>query len=231
MPADGQLSNWTRVEFSNNKGNKFCNASLDVLFNLNNKMNYLAYFDVSYNIEIQHLNDSNEFENEINKQLEKKIELVEPTFETLNLGNDENPHLIKIGLTLNKEERKVLQELLIEFQEVLGWLNEDMPGIDLEIAQYHIDTYAHMVPFMQKLRRMRTEWLLKIKEEVTKQLKVGFIKPVHQVEWIANVVPVPKKDGKVRMCMDFRDLNKAYPRTISIFLIQMFQWITLPVVP
>ena len=32
----------------------------------------LVYFDVSYNIEILHLNDSNEFENEINKQLEKK---------------------------------------------------------------------------------------------------------------------------------------------------------------
>ena len=32
------------------------------------------------------------------------------------------------------------------------------------------------------------------KEEVTKQLKVGFIKPMHQVEWIANVVPIPKKD-------------------------------------
>ena len=33
-----------------------------------------AYFDVSHNIEILHLNDSNEFENEINNQLEKKIE-------------------------------------------------------------------------------------------------------------------------------------------------------------
>ena len=43
----------------------------------------LAYFDVSHNIEIMHLNYSNEFENEINKQLEKKFELVEPTFETL----------------------------------------------------------------------------------------------------------------------------------------------------
>ena len=32
----------------------------------------LAYFDVSNNIEILQLSDSNEFENEINKQLEKK---------------------------------------------------------------------------------------------------------------------------------------------------------------
>ena len=43
-------------------------------------------------------------------------------------------------------------------------------------------------------------------------MKVGFIKLVHQVKWIANVVPVPKKDGKVRMCMDFRDPNKACPK-------------------
>ena len=51
-------------------GKKFCNASSNVLFNIFNKMNYdLANFDVSHNIEILHLNDSNEFENEINKQL------------------------------------------------------------------------------------------------------------------------------------------------------------------
>ena len=176
-------------------------------------MNYdLAYFDVSYNIEILHLNDSNEFENEINKQLEKKIEPMEPTFETLNLGNDENPCLIKIGSTLNEKERKYLKELLTEFQEVFAWSYEDMLGINPKIAQHHIDTHAYMVPIKQKLGRMRTKWFLKIKEDVTKQLKVGFIKLVHQAEWIANVVPIPKKDGKVRMCMDFRDLNKACPK-------------------
>ena len=99
---------------------KFCNASSGVRFNIFNKMNSnLAYFDVSYNIEI-HLNDSNEFENEINKQLEMKFEPMEPTFETLNLGNDENPHLIKIGLTLNEKERKDLKELHTKFQEMFA---------------------------------------------------------------------------------------------------------------
>ena len=71
-----------------------------------------------------------------------------------------------------------------------------MPGIDLEITQHHIDTHDHMVPVKQKLRRMRTKWLLKIKEEVPKQLKVGYIKLVHQAKWTTNVVPVPKKDGR-----------------------------------
>ena len=67
-------------------------------------MNFdLAYFDVSYNIEILHINDSNEFENEVRKQLEKKIDPMEPILETINLGNDENLHLIKIGSTLNEK--------------------------------------------------------------------------------------------------------------------------------
>ena len=113
------------------------------------------------------------------------------------MGN-ENPCLIKIGSTLNEKERKDLKELLINFKKCLDG-SMKICGIDLEIAQHHIDTHAHLVPIKKKLRRMRTKWLRKIKEEVTKKLKVGFIKPVHQTEWIANVVPVPKKYEKVRM--------------------------------
>ena len=71
---------------------------------------------------------------------------MEPTFETLNLGNDENPCLIKIGSTLNEKGRKDLKDLFTEFQEVFAWSYEDISSIDLEIAQHHIDTHAHMVP-------------------------------------------------------------------------------------
>ena len=68
--TEGHLNNYTWIGFSKNDWKKFCNASSNVLPNIFNKMNSdLAYFDVSHNIEILHLNDSNEFENEINKQL------------------------------------------------------------------------------------------------------------------------------------------------------------------
>ena len=35
---------------------------------------------------------------------------------------------------------------------------------------------------------------------------------VEYPEWLANVVPFPKKNGKVRVCVDFQDLNKASPK-------------------
>ncbi|RVW84660.1 Retrovirus-related Pol polyprotein from transposon opus [Vitis vinifera] len=49
-------------------------------------------------------------------------------------------------------------------------------------------------------------------EEIQKQLGVGFISMVEYLEWLANIVPVPKNDGKVRVCVNFKDLNKASPK-------------------
>ncbi|RDX96587.1 hypothetical protein CR513_20724, partial [Mucuna pruriens] len=46
---------------------------------------------------------------------------------------------------------------------------------------------------------MKPEVALKIKEEVEKQWKAGFLAVAKYPQWVANIVPVPKKDGKVRM--------------------------------
>ena len=87
-----------------------------------------------------------------------------------------------------------------------------MPGLDRDIVEYHIPTYPEARPVMQKLRRLRPKWAEKIREEIAKQIQANFLKVVDYPQWLANIVPVPKKDGKVRMCVDFRDLNKACPK-------------------
>ncbi|MFG1569932.1 reverse transcriptase family protein [Staphylococcus aureus] len=40
----------------------------------------------------------------------------------------------------------------------------------------------------------------------------GFIREEQHPDWVANVVPVTKKNGKIRLCVDFRDLNVACPK-------------------
>ena len=48
-----------------------------------------------------------------------------------------------------------------------------------------------------------------MKKEIQKQLNVGFLSVVEHPEWLANVILVPKKDGKMRVGINFQGLNKA----------------------
>jgi hypothetical protein len=56
---------------------------------------------------------------------------------------------------------------------------------------------------------MRTEVLEEVKKGIEKMLEAGFIRSCKYVKWISSIVLVQKKDGRWRVCVDFRDLNKA----------------------
>ena len=63
-----------------------------------------------------------------------------------------------------------------------------------------------------------------IKKETERLLEAKFIRPCRYAEWISNVVPIYKKNAKLRVCIDFRDLNKAttmngYPMPIADMLV------------
>ncbi|XP_077246003.1 uncharacterized protein LOC143885836 [Tasmannia lanceolata] len=140
---------------------------------------------------------------------QRRTKPLEDEFETINIGTESLLQEIKIGKTLSPEERAELIKLLKECKEVFAWSSKDMPGLSEKIVQHHIPLYPEAKPKKQKLRRMKPEWLLKIKDEVMNQLKADFLEVVTYPEWLANTVPVPKKDGRVRCCVDFRDLKKT----------------------
>ena len=132
--------------------------------------------------------------------------------EAINLGTDEERKEVKIGTMLSPVARKKLIDLLQDYSDVFAWSYQDMPGLDTNIVVHLLPLREECAPVKQKLRRVKPEMLLKIKEEVKKQLDTGFLKVSKYPQWVANIVPIPKKDGKVRMCVDYRDLNRASPK-------------------
>ena len=93
-----------------------------------------------------------------------------------------------------------------------------MPGLDTEIVMHRIPVKPKCPLVWQALQRMKTEIILKIKEEVEKQLKVGFLTAIAYLDWVANIVPKAKKNSKVRICVDYRDLNQANPKDNFLLL-------------
>jgi hypothetical protein len=68
------------------------------------------------------------------------------------------------------------------------------------------------LPFQQAPKRMAPNITLKIKEEIERLVRAGFIRPARYVERLSNIVSVIKKNGKLRIYIDFRNLNMATPK-------------------
>ena len=51
-----------------------------------------------------------------------------------------------------------------------------------------------------------------IESEVKKLIDSGFVREEQYPDWVANIVPIPKKNWKIRICINYRDLNAAYSK-------------------
>jgi hypothetical protein len=119
---------------------------------------------------------------------------------------------IFVGADCSPEEIQIYTDLFKEFRDVFAWSYEEMPGIDPKIVEHEITTYPDAKPIRQKLHPVNPKKAAAIKIEVEKLLKAGFIYPIHLTQWVSNLVSVNKKQGTIRVCTDFRDLNKACPK-------------------
>ena len=63
-------------------------------------------------------------------------------------------------------------------------------------------------PFKHKLRRINPALFLVIEKEVKKLLDAKIIVPLRYSSWVENLVTLTKKNGEIRLCVDFRNLNR-----------------------
>jgi len=75
-----------------------------------------------------------------------------------------------------------------------------MPGLDRSIVKHRLPIKPGYQPFKQAPRRFNLNVLDDIKKETERLLEAKFIRPYRYAEWILNVVPVYKKNGKLRVC-------------------------------
>ncbi|KAM1489052.1 hypothetical protein ACFXTO_032350 [Malus domestica] len=99
-----------------------------------------------------------------------------------------------------------------------------MSGLDRTLVEHELRIKPGCKPVRQPPRRFSTKVQLGIKDEIIRLSNVGFIGTARYVEWLANIIPVLKKNRALRICIDFRNLNlatpkDAYPMPISYLLI------------
>ncbi|MCO5596850.1 hypothetical protein L7F22_050920 [Adiantum nelumboides] len=111
---------------------------------------------------------------------------------------------------LTKEEEKDYINMFKRYPHLFIIGYSMIKGVD--VIQYHIDLKLDAKPIAQKLRRLGVVQQEALLTEVKKLLKASFIYPVSNSEWVSLVLVIPKKNGKWRVCVDYKPLNATTKR-------------------
>jgi len=102
------------------------------------------------------------------EQEDREMKPHQEEMEIVNLGVGEEKKEVKVGMGMTTPIRDTLVALLRDYQDIFAWLYQDMPGLNPDIVQHRLPLNPSCSPVKQKLRRMKPEMSLKIKEEVKK---------------------------------------------------------------
>jgi hypothetical protein len=119
---------------------------------------------------------------------------------------------VHIGASCSVDEVVTYRDIFQELCDVFSWSYEDMPDIDPDIVVHEIKAYPNAKPVRQRLHLVHPRKVATIKLEVEKLLKADFNYHVDLIDWVSNLVPVNKKQGTIRVCVDYKDINKACPK-------------------
>ena len=132
--------------------------------------------------------------------------------EEVELGDGIVQNTVQINRELDAASKAKLITVLKENKECFAWSYKELTGLSRDLVEHKLPIKSNCKPFKQLPRKMSPETILLVKKEIQNLLNAGFIRTARYVEWLSNIVPVIKKNGKIRVCIDFRNLNTATPK-------------------
>lgn len=123
--------------------------------------------------------------------------------EEINLGTKLAPKRVDIGKKISLTIKKMLIALLRKYKKFFAWSDEDLKSYREDLFQHEIPLKPDAKPFRQKQRPINPTLEPKMNEELIKLREGGIIKPIRHSSWVSNLVLVRKKNGDIRLCVDF----------------------------
>ena len=109
--------------------------------------------------------------------------------------------------SLSPEQTEVVKDMLRTNVGAISLDNDDVGQVNIvahEIRLLNPDQQPIKIPFRRLTGKIRDG----VEEEIRNMYEAGIIEPSNS-PWAAQVVPVRKPDGTIRVCVDYRALNKA----------------------
>ncbi|XP_049378083.1 uncharacterized protein LOC125842824 [Solanum stenotomum] len=149
-------------------------------------------------------------------ELKEGIKTTIDPLKEVNLGTDEDPRPTYLSAFLEVDEQIASMNILKEYRDVFAWSYKEMPGLNPKVAVHQLAVKNGSRPVKQAQRYFRPDLVPLIENEVNKLIEADFIREVKYPTWISSIIPVRKKNGQIRVCVDFRDLNNACPNEFPL---------------
>ena len=94
------------------------------------------------------------------------------------MGTTEDLRAVSIAKNLPPKTRSTMIMLLQEYRDVFAWSHEDIKGLNPKFFQNQINLTTDAKPVQQRRYRMNPNYAARVKEEIDKLLKIGFIRPM-----------------------------------------------------
>lgn len=127
----------------------------------------------------------------------------EDRLDLVNISTPTNTKLLKLNANLSPKLRHGAVSLFMEYIDIFVFSYKSLRGIPKHIATYRIDLDPSISPSHQARYHTNPNYAQVVKDDLERLLTAGFITPVNKATWLSPIIMVPKKNGKLRICVDF----------------------------